>query len=92
MRGCLTFITLWLVVALLAIWFALPPVINGVADAGLSAAGFSGQDTVVTVDASPPLKLATLHADDVTINSTQATPSSWALCASIGPEMTSPIA
>ena len=42
MRGCLTFITLWLVVALLAIWFALPPVINGVADAGLSAAGFSG--------------------------------------------------
>jgi len=72
-RGCLTFITLWLVVALLAIWFALPPVINGVADAGLSAAGFSGQDTVVTVDASPPLKLATLHADDVTINSTQAT-------------------
>jgi hypothetical protein len=72
-RGCLTFIAVWLVVGILAVWVALPPVLGGVTTAGLSAAGFSGQDTAVSVDASPPLRLVTLHADEVTIKSRQAT-------------------
>jgi hypothetical protein len=71
-RGCLTFLAVWLAIALLAIWFALPPVLGGVAGASLTAAGFTGTDTAVTVEADPPLKLATLHADEVRIKSTQA--------------------
>jgi len=72
MRGCLTFLLLVVAIVLVAAWFVLPPVAGAAVAAGLVAAGFNGTDTRVTVTADPPLELATAHADQVHVTSSNA--------------------
>jgi hypothetical protein len=73
MRGCLSVIVLALVFAVAGAWFAGPPVAAFVVQTGLSAAGFQGSNTSVTVVADPPVELLSAHADRVTIESEDAT-------------------
>ncbi len=73
MRGCLTILVGGLLFLLVLAWFALPAFSGGVILVGLAASGLSGTGTTVTVDASPPLELLTLHADAVHIRSSAVT-------------------
>jgi hypothetical protein len=72
MRGCLTFILLVVVVVGAMAWVGLPTVASTGITAALAASGLSGTDTKVTVTANPPLDLATLHADRVEVQTTDA--------------------
>ena len=73
MRGCLSVIVLAVLFVIAGAWFAGPSVAGFVVETGLSAAGFQGSDTSVTVTADPPFKVLSAHADLVTIQSEDAT-------------------
>lgn len=72
MRGCLTTLLLLVAVVLVASWLILPAVAAGAIDRGLGLAGFDGAMRRVTVVASPPLDLLTLHADAIHVEATDA--------------------
>lgn len=69
LRGCLTTLVLGAIVLALLGWFALPPAAAWAVGAALTASGFQGTGTQVTVSASPPFELLTGHADTVRIQS-----------------------
>jgi hypothetical protein len=58
---------LLLVLAFLFVWFALPPILGGVAVGLLRDAGLQAADMRVDVQADPPLRLIGLHADRVRV-------------------------
>ena len=64
-RGCLLSIGVFVVIVLGVLWFALPPVIGGLAVGALENAGVHGTGTHVDVAADPPLRLLLLEADRV---------------------------
>jgi hypothetical protein len=72
-RGCLSVMVLAIVFIVAGAWLAGPPAAALVVEAGLSAAGFHGTDTSVTVAADPPLEVLTAHADRVEIESNDVT-------------------
>lgn len=72
MRGCLITIAVLVVVALAAVWLALPPLIGTLAQGALVAAGFAAEATTVTVEADPPPELLTLRADAIRVQATNA--------------------
>jgi hypothetical protein len=71
-RGCLLSIGVFVVIVLGVLWFALPPVIGGLAVGALENAGVHGTATHVDVAADPPLRLLLLQADRVRVTSTDA--------------------
>ena len=68
-RGCLLSIAVFVVIVIGVLWFALPPVIDGLAVGALENAGVHGTGTHVDVAADPPLRLLFLEADRVHITS-----------------------
>jgi hypothetical protein len=68
-RGCLTSLVAFVAIVLVVLWFALPPVVGGLAAGALSSVGFNGTDTRVEVAADPPLRLLLLEADRVHVRS-----------------------
>ena len=72
MRGCLTLLLMLVAILLVASWLFLPAVAAGAIDRGLGLAGFDGGTRRVTVAASSPLDLLTLHADSVHVEATDA--------------------
>jgi hypothetical protein len=68
-RGCLITILAFVAIVIGVLWFALPPVIGGLAVGALENAGVHGTDTHVDVGADPPLRLLTLEADRVRLRS-----------------------
>lgn len=72
MRGCLTFLVLLVTVAAIAGWFLLPVAAGVLIGDRIQETGFRGTGTQITVEADPPLALATLHADRIHVTSTQA--------------------
>ncbi|MFI5226750.1 MAG: hypothetical protein ACHQ3P_08755 [Candidatus Limnocylindrales bacterium] len=70
MRGCLTTLLLLVALLLAASWLFLPAITAGAIDQGLGLAGFDGGTRRVTVVASPPLDLLTLHADAIHVEAT----------------------
>jgi hypothetical protein len=71
-RGCLLSILVFVLIVVAILWFALPPVIGGLAVGALENAGVHGTGTRVDVNANPPLRLLLLDADTVHITSTDA--------------------
>ena len=72
MRGCLVTLALLVTVAVLAVWFLLPPLVGTLAQGALAAAGFQAATTTVTVTADPPPKLLGLTADAIRIRASNA--------------------
>lgn len=72
-RGCLTTLVMGAVMLGLLAWFALPPATAWAVGVALTASGFQGTGTQVTVSASPPFELLTGHADTIRIQSTNVT-------------------
>jgi len=72
-RGCLTSFFVLIALGLIASWLLLPPIASGAIDQGLQLAGFHGDGRRVTVVASPPLELLTLHADTVRVQASDVT-------------------
>lgn len=70
MRGCLSVLALAAVFLVAALWFGAQPLAGAVVEASLAAAGFQADTLDVEVTASPPLRLATGHADVVRIQAT----------------------
>jgi hypothetical protein len=52
-------------IVVVVLWFALPPVVGGLAAGALTTAGFKGTDTRVEVAADPPLRLLLLEVAGV---------------------------
>lgn len=73
MRGCLSVVVLAVVFVVAGTWLAGPAVAAFVVESGLSAAGFNGSNTTVTVTSDPPFEVVTGHADRVDIASKDAT-------------------
>jgi hypothetical protein len=69
-RGVAIGAVLLLVLGLLFVWFALPPIIGGVAVGILRDNGVEAADMRVEVGADPPLKLLGLGADRVRVRAT----------------------
>jgi hypothetical protein len=69
MRSCLVQLLILVAIVFGLVWFALPMGAAWVATNALKTAGFSGTDTVVTVNADPPFLLLTGHADSVHVTS-----------------------
>ncbi len=69
-RGCLLSIAVFVTIVVGVLWFALPPIIGGLAVGALETAGVHGTATRVDVGADPPLRLLFLQADRVRITST----------------------
>lgn len=67
LRGFVVSVGALLVLALLFVWFALPPILGGVAVGILRDAGVRSQDLRVEVAADPPLRLIGLEADRVRV-------------------------
>jgi len=72
-RGCLTSFFVLVALGLVASWILLPPIAAGAIDQGLQLAGFQGSGRRVTVGATPPLELLTLHADTVRVQAADVT-------------------
>ena len=70
MRGCLGFLVLVVVLLLAGIWFAGPPVAEGLVRTGLGSAGLHSDDLAVAVQADPPLELALGRADRLVVTGT----------------------
>ena len=68
-RGCLVAILAFAAIVTGVLWFALPPVIGGLAAGALTNAGVHGTGTRVDVGADPPLRLLFLEADRVRVRS-----------------------
>ncbi len=68
-RGCLVSIVVFVTLVLGVLWFALPPVVGGLAAGVLDAVGVHGTGTRVDVGADPPLRLILLDADRVRVRS-----------------------
>src|SRR5919197_1382664 len=73
MRGCLSVVILAIVFVATGTWLAGPAVAAFVIESGLSAAGFNGSNTSVTVTADPPFEVLTGKVDRVDIESDDAT-------------------
>jgi hypothetical protein len=73
MRGCLSIIVLAIVFVVAGTWLVGPGLAGFVVESGLSTTGFHGTNTSVTVTSDPRLELLTGHADEVRIESNQAT-------------------
>jgi hypothetical protein len=71
-RGCLLSIGVFVVIVIGVLWFALPPIIGGLAVGALENAGVHGTGTRVDVGADPPLRLLFLEADRVHVTTTDA--------------------
>jgi hypothetical protein len=71
MRSCLFQLLLLVAVLFGLAWFGLPIGAAWVATNALKTAGFTGTDTVVTVNSDPPLLLLTGHADTIHVTSNQ---------------------
>lgn len=69
-RGVLVGVLLIVVLALLFVWFALPPILGGVAVGILRDNGLRAGDIRVEVAADPPLRLIGLTADRVRVRAT----------------------
>jgi hypothetical protein len=69
-RGCLGVLLLALVLVVVGLWFAAPPVAEGLVRTSLGGAGLSSDDLAVEVEADPPLKLALGRADRVLVDGT----------------------
>jgi hypothetical protein len=69
MRGCLSVVILAIVFVATGTWLAGPAVAAFVIESGLSAAGFNGSNTSVTVTADPPFEVLTGKVDRVDIES-----------------------
>ena len=69
-RGCLLSIAVFVAIVVGVLWFALPPIIGGLAVGALENAGVHGTATHVDVGADPPLRLLFLQADRVRLTST----------------------
>lgn len=70
LRGFLVGVGLIVAFALLFVWFALPPILGGVAVGMLRDAGLQAADMRVDVSADPPLRLIGLAADRVRVRAT----------------------
>lgn len=70
LRGFLVGFGLIVTFALLFAWFALPPILGGVAVGMLRDAGLQSADIRVDVSADPPLRLIGLAADRVRVRAT----------------------
>jgi hypothetical protein len=69
MRSCLFQLLVLVAMVFGVLWFGLPMGAGWVATNALKTAGFTGTDTVVTVNADPPLLLLTGHADTIHVTS-----------------------
>jgi hypothetical protein len=69
-RGCLSVLVIAAVFLVATVWFGGQPLAGAVVEASLAAAGFQADTLDVEVTASPPLRLATGHADVVRIEAT----------------------
>jgi hypothetical protein len=70
LRGVAIGVVLLLVLGLLFVWFALPPILGGVAVGILRDNGVDAADMRVDIGADPPLKLVGLAADRVRVRGT----------------------
>ena len=70
LRGVAVGVGLLLALGLLFVWFALPPILGGVAVGILRDNGVKAADIRVDVGADPPLKLIGLDADRVRVRAT----------------------
>ncbi|MBM4409023.1 MAG: hypothetical protein FJ038_10605 [Chloroflexi bacterium] len=70
LRGFLVGFGLIVALSLLFVWFALPPILGGVAVGMLRDAGLRAEDIRVDVSADPPLRLIGLDADRVRVRAT----------------------
>jgi hypothetical protein len=69
-RGCLSVLVIAAVFLVATVWFGGQPLAGAVVEASLAAAGFQADTLDVEVTASPPLRLATGHADVIRIEAT----------------------
>ena len=70
MRGCLSVLLLAVVLVVVGIWFAGPPIAAGVVQTALTSAGLRADHLDVVVQADPPLELALGRADRITVDGT----------------------
>ena len=68
MRGCLGVLLLAVVLGVVGIWFAGPPIAAGVVQTALTSAGLHADRLDVAVQAEPPLELALGRADRITVD------------------------
>ncbi len=73
LRGCLAALVLLVIVAGVAAWLAVPPILSGVATNLLGQLGVIGSNTAVTVASDPPLRLLILQVDAVQVTSQDVT-------------------
>ena len=73
MRGCLSVLILAVGFLVAGTWLAGPAVAGFIVESGLSSAGFNGTNTSVKVTTDPPFEVITGHADQVEIDSDDAT-------------------
>lgn len=74
MRGCLSVLVLAALFLVVGTWFGGPPIAEALVTTGLTASGLHSDDLAVQVEADPPLRLATGHADRVVVDGTDV---SW---------------
>jgi hypothetical protein len=72
MRSCLIQLLITVAVIFALLWFGLPFGASWLATNALSAAGFTGTDTKVTVSANLPPRILLGHADRIRLTSTDA--------------------
>jgi hypothetical protein len=72
MRSCLIQLLIAVAVIFALLWFGLPFGASWLATNALSAAGFTGTDTKVTVSANLPPRILLGHADRIRLTSTDA--------------------
>jgi hypothetical protein len=72
MRSCLIQLLITVAVIFALLWFALPFGASWLTTNALSAAGFTGTDTEVTVSADLPPRILLGHADHIQLTSTDA--------------------
>jgi hypothetical protein len=67
-RGCLSVLILAVVLVVVGVWFAGPPVAAGVVQTVLTSAGLHADQLDIAVQADPPLELALGRADRITVD------------------------
>jgi len=67
-RGCLSVLVLAVVLVVVGVWFAGPPIAAGVVQTALTSAGLRADHLDVAVKADPPLELALGRADRITVD------------------------
>jgi hypothetical protein len=72
-RGCLSVLVLAVLFVVVAAWFGGPPIAEALVSTGLTTSGLHSDDLHVHVEADPPLRLATGHADQILVDGTDVT-------------------